>query len=130
MCVLVQGGGGLVLVGFGLLDVVVMGESVGIASNLDLTVCVFIEFVQWEVPELWGFLAQGVGCVFGCLSVAWVGGVWGGVAVCNEVFFEQELKVQDSCWDASYALGVYVGGDIVDGEGGLMVVLDFQVDLL
>ena len=66
----------------------------------------------------------------GCLSVGWVGGVGGGVAVCYEVFFEQELKVQDSCWDTSNPLGVYVGGDVVDGEGGLWVVLDFQVDLL
>ena len=84
----VQGGCGLVCIGFGWGVVVGLLEFVGIASDFDLAVSVFIEFVKGEVPVLGGFLSEGCGLVLGCLSEGGVGWVWGGVAVCNEVFFE------------------------------------------
>ena len=91
LCFLVQWGGVLVVGFVGGLGVVMWLlelDFVGLSPDLDLCICVVIEFGEWEVPCVGCFLSEGSCCVQGWSSVAGVGGVGCGVSVSHKEFLE------------------------------------------
>ena len=72
-----------------LLGLVVVGVEAGcLGSQFDLGICFFKQSGNGKVPGLGGFMSQGMGSIYGRDTTV---RELGGVPVCNQEFFDQEL---------------------------------------